>query len=142
MVVIARFQDDRRARRMRAWLRRSHIRARLEDLPDGRQELLVHPADEHRALDLLLTLFWGLDVDHLGREPAWQRAMTLENALLGMAIALVASMTALLAWWVLPVLAVVPIGTIGLLALVVFLTVAVYPGRTALARDPFMVRRS
>ena len=111
MVVIARFRDHKRGRRMRAWLQRSHIRALLRDRDDGLVELTVHPADEHRALDLLLTLFWGLDVDHIKPERSWQRAMTLENALLGVAIALVVAMGSLVAWWVLPVLAVVPIGT-------------------------------
>lgn len=137
MVVIARFRDHKRGRRMRAWLMRSHIRARLHDRDDGLIELSVHPLDERRALDLLLTLFWGLEIDHIKREPALQRALTLENALLGAAIGLVVAMTALLAWWVLPVLAVVPIGTIGLFGLVAFLVVAFYPGRTSLARDPF-----
>ena len=47
----------------------------------------------------------------------------------------------LFAWLVVPVLAVVPIGTLGLFALIVFIVVAFYPGRMALARDPFSVRR-
>jgi hypothetical protein len=140
VVVVARFVDERRAQRMRAWLYRSYIPARLSDGPDGRVELLVPARDEHRALDLLVTLFWGLDIDHIGPEPVWQRAMTLENALLGGAIALVVSMVALLAWWVVPVLAVIPIGTIGLVMLGTFLVVAAYPGRTALRSDPFRRR--
>jgi hypothetical protein len=133
MVLIGRFVDPKRARRMRDWLHRSHIRARIREGIDGPHELLVHPADESRALDLLLTLYWGLEIDHLQPEPAWQRAFTL----LGVAIALVAANLGLLAWLVIPVLAVVPIGTVGLIGLVVFAVVAVYPGRTALARDPF-----
>jgi len=140
VVVVARFVDERRARRMRAWLGRSYIAARLDEGPDGRTELLVSARDEHRALDLLVTLFWGLDIDHIGPEPAWQRALTLENTLLGGAIALVVAMVALLAWWMVPVLAVVPIGTIGLVMLGTLFLVAAYPGRTALRSDPFRRR--
>ena len=141
MVVIARFVDERRARRIRAWLHRSHIATRLELGMEGQLELAVHARDEHRAMDLMLTLVWGLEIDHMRPERRWQRAMTLENAMLGGAVALVAAMVALLGWWVIPVLAVVPIGTIGLIIGVVFLVVAAYPGRTALARDPFSRHR-
>lgn len=140
MVVIARFADGRRARRMRAWLHRSHIGTRLDDGSDGWLELLVHPRDEHRALDIMVTLIYGLDIDHMPPERTVQRAMTRENAMLGGAIALVVAMLALVAWWVIPVLAVVPIGTIGIVVGVVFVLVAAYPGRTALARDPFRAR--
>lgn len=141
MVVIARFGDARRARRMQDWLLRSHIGARLGDGDDGRLELSVHHRDERRALGVLLAVFWGLDVSHIRPERAVQRALTLENALLGGAIALVSAMLALVAWWVIPVLAIVPIGTIGLIMVVVFLVVAIHPGRTVLGRDPFAPRR-
>lgn len=139
-VVVARFVDTARARRMRAWLDRSYIPSRLRNRDDGPWELTVAARDEHRALDLLLTLYWGLGVEHIRPERPWQRALTLENAMLGAAVALVVSMVGLIAWWALPVLATVPIGTIALVALVVFAVVAVYPGRTALARDPFRRR--
>jgi hypothetical protein len=140
VVLISRFVDAKRARRMRAWLQRSHIQARLRERDDGLHELFVHSEDEHRALDLLLTLYWGLEVDHLRPEPTWQRAATAENLACGLAIALVVSMMALLAWWVIPVLAIFPIGMVGLLAVVAFLTVAVTPPRLAMAREP--LRRS
>lgn len=127
---------------MRDWLQRSHIRARLREGLDEPHELLVHHHDESRALDLLLTLYWGLGIDHIKPEPVTRRALTLENSLLAAAIALVAATFALFAWLIIPVLAVVPLSSIGLFAAVAFVVVAAYPGRTTLRRDPFRPQSS
>ncbi len=128
MVVIARFGDTRRAARMRAWLRRSHISSRLYEGMDGRMELAVHARDESRALDLLVTLFWGLSIDHMRPEPAMQRAMTLENALLAGALGLITAMLGLVAWWTIPVLAAVSAQFILVIVLAVVVVVAFHPG--------------
>lgn len=135
MVVVARFRDTRRAVRMKHWLRRSHIWARLSDGEDGRVELAVPRHHESRALDLLVTLFAGLDIDHIKPEPAWERAMSLENTVTGAAIALVVFVTLLIAWLAFPVLAVVPFGIIAVLTLGTFAIVAIMPGRPGSARD-------
>jgi hypothetical protein len=128
LVVVARFVDTRRAARMAAWMRRAHISSRLDEGPDGRMELAVRDEDEARALDLLLTIFWGLELDHMHPEPPWQRARTLENAMLAGAIGLIAFMVGLLAWWTVPVMAVIPIQAVLGLVGVVVLLVAFHPG--------------
>lgn len=128
MVVVARFADARRAARMRAWLIRSHIPAVLDEGIDGRLELAVRARDESRALDLLVILFRGLDIDHMHPEPAWQRATQLENVLLAGTITLITLMLGLVAWWTIPVLAVFPLTALLVIGVVVFAVVAVHPG--------------
>jgi len=135
MVVIARFVDTARARRMKGWLGRSHIRARLARGDDGRVELAVPRYEQSRALDLLVTIFLGLGIDHLDDEPAWERAVTMENSLTGAAFAMVAFVLGIIAWITVPVLAAFPFTLVFVGAVFTFAVVAALPGGPGKARD-------
>ncbi|MDX1690593.1 MAG: hypothetical protein R3290_06190 [Acidimicrobiia bacterium] len=100
MVVVARFVDERRARRMKGWLRLCSIPARLRRGDDGRLELSVRRADEVRAVDLLCTIVLGLDPGHLAPTPMRERLREGENLVTGLVFAfagLVAGLVALVA---------------------------------------------
>lgn len=124
-VAIARFIDAARAVRVRDWMRRSHIAATLARGGDGRLELLVDRHEERRAVDLLLTILLGLDIDHIPPEPGWQRALSAENALTGAALGIFVLVLGLIAWVIMPL---VPLTLVVTGALLTFAVVAALPG--------------
>lgn len=138
MVVITTYRDPERAQRMRDWMLRSHIAARLRLGSDGSIRLEVPDHEERRAVDLLFTLVIGLDADRLTPQPAWKRALIAENALSGGVAALLAFLAGLAALIALPV---VPLWSLGLLVLIAFAVVAALPGGTGGPR-PVHVRRA
>jgi len=131
-VAVARFGDHARAQRMHDWMWRSHIRSWLAPGDDGRLELLVERREERRAVDLLLTLFYGLDVDHIPPESVLDRARSAENALTGAAMGVVATLLLMFVWIVFPV---VPFSLVIVAGLLVFVLVAAMPGGEGRARD-------
>jgi hypothetical protein len=128
VVVIATYRDPERAQRMRDWMLRSHISARLRPAPDGYVDLTVADHEERRATDLLFTLIIGLDTDRLGRQPRWKHALILENALSGAVAALAAFLIGLAVMAALPFM---PLWAPAILVLACFTLVASLPGRAA-----------
>ncbi|HSG79749.1 MAG TPA: hypothetical protein VLD62_09235 [Acidimicrobiia bacterium] len=104
MVVVARFLEEARARRMRGWLRLCHIPARLRRGDDGRIELWVRRDDEARALDFLCTIVVGLDVGHLPPSSRRERMLEGENLLVGAVFGFVGLMAGIVAVIAVPVL--------------------------------------
>ncbi len=103
MTVIARFVDERRARRMKGWLRLCHIPSRLRFGDDGRIELSVRTTDEPRALDLLCTIVLGLDIGHLNPTSARERYLEAENLIAGAVGALAGLVIGVISMFFVPV---------------------------------------
>ena len=83
-------------------------------------------------MDLLLTLFYGLDIDHIPPESPFERARSAENALTGGAMGLVATLLLMFVWIAFPV---VPFSLVIAAGLLVFVVVAAMPGGEGKARD-------
>lgn len=132
LVTVARFDGRPRAERVRRWLQALDVGSVLVEEDDG-FAMLVRRADESRALDIVVTLVGGLDTDNLRPQPWWKRVHRVDVVLPVLLGALSLAVVTLVAWWVLSLAPVVPLGVLGTL-LAVSVIVAFRPGRRARMR--------